>query len=140
MDWGSFGLGNLLGILVGGLITHRLALHRVKTSNVMGAKNKFREILIGPLTRYQTGYNEHQIVQAEFDTHYAEALIFSAYLNKRKRRQFEADLLKYRMWHDLIGNKSHTDRMYGNDDPEYLELDAIDPITLIKKLASYAEL
>lgn len=139
MDWGSFGLGNLLGILVGGLISHRLALHRIKTGNVIGARNKFREVLIGSLTRSKTGYNEHQIVQAEFDVHYEAALNFSAYVNKRKRKKFEEDLVKYKMWNDIIGNKSREDRMYDNEDPIYKELDAMNPMDLISKLVSYSE-
>jgi hypothetical protein len=140
MDWGSFGLGNLLGIFIGGLIAHWLAIHRMKKGSVISAKNKFREIMVGALTRSQTGYNEYQIVQTEFVTHYAEALIFSAYLKKRKRKQFEDDLAKYKKWNDIIGNKTKADVMYGNSDPEYNELDQTNPRDLISKLASYADL
>ena len=140
MDWGSFGLGNLLGILVGGLIAHRLAMYRIKAGNIFDAKNRFREILIGSITRSETGYSGHQIVEAEFEIHYAAALAFSAYLNERRRKKFEEDLAKYKMWRDIIGNKSREDRKYGNDDPIYQELDGLNPIDLISKLASYSEL
>jgi hypothetical protein len=53
LDFSSLGIGSLLGVLIGGLLGHRLALRRDRTSRLTAASQNFRLVFEPALVSLQ---------------------------------------------------------------------------------------
>jgi hypothetical protein len=128
----------LLGIVLGTLLSHTLALRRDKAKSREAAASNFRDAFIAAQKRIGTGENPVTVISDQFHHHLEARLRFVEYLSGAAASNFGEDWERYATWHSVMCNRSLGQVMYGQDDPQYVGQKDKHPLPLIEALLKYA--
>jgi hypothetical protein len=135
---GNFSIGTLVGLLIGALLGHALAIRRGKFQKKHEAAIAFKQEVIPALNALANGGSQFNIIQNSFNMHHEAALQYSAYLEWSDRELFFNDLKIYTEWRKELYGKDRVENLYDTNCSLYLRAKATDPVTLINKLLSHA--
>lgn len=135
---GTVTIGSLLLLLLGAYIGHLLTLSRskqlVKHNAAIELKKAFRRCVL----QIENGENPTIMVSAYYDKHHEAALEFSATLDGKSLKGFNAAVNEYSEWYKVVCNRAAIQKMYERDEPEYLKIKNKDPLKLINGILKYA--
>jgi len=135
---GNFSIGTLVGLLIGALLGHALAIRRGKFQKKHEAAIAFKQEIIPSLNELANGGSQFNIIQNSFNKHHEAALKYSAYLEGDDRELILNDLKIYSEWRRELYGKDREEILYDTICPLYLKAKATDPVTLLNKLLSHA--
>jgi len=78
------------------------------------------------------------MISAEYHKQHEAAMEYSATLDGRKLKEFNHAVNLYTEWFKVMCNRSRTQSMYEENDPEYLKIKNKDPLSLINEILKYA--
>ena len=130
---GTFTLGSLIGLVLGALFGHALAIRRGKGLAKHNAAIKFKQIITPALDKLEHGEFKYNDIQQTFESHYQAAITFSAHLKGESLESFKKSLIKYKDWQSITCSG-----LYDRQDPEYLKVLETNPIDLLKDLLKHA--
>ncbi|MFT6910298.1 MAG: hypothetical protein ACJAS1_007026 [Oleiphilaceae bacterium] len=137
-ELGTFTLGSLLGLILGALLGHSLAIRRGKHQTKHNAAIEFKKVVIPAIDELEHGNSQFDIIQSNFDNHYQAAIDYSVYLNGRELDSFRAALSEYKQWRNIMYGRSASEIFYDTEDPEYLSAKEKKPDFLLNELLKYA--
>ena len=138
IEFGTITLASVFLLLFGGYIGHLLTLargkHLVKHNAAIELKKAFRRCTL----QIENGENPTIMVSAEYHKQHEAAMEYSATLNGRKLKQFNAAVNAYTEWFKVVCNRTSSQIMYEQNAPEYLKIKNKDPLSLICEILKYA--
>ena len=131
---GSFTLGSLLGIILGAFIGHALTIRREKAKEKRSAGMDLKQALLATIDSVRSGKNASEAIATDFARHNELSIRYSAHLSSSSLKTFSDTFQKYRDWHDVMCNRSAADKMYGQNDPDYIQQSSISVVDLADDL------
>lgn len=136
---GNFTVGTLVGLIIGALIGHVLAIRRGKIQSRHNAAVELKKEFRHSVLQLESGESPTIIISPDvYHRHYKAAIDFSATLEGRKLRNFNVAVNEYAKWYRGVCDRNIAERMYGNDDPEYIRLKDTNPLKLIDNILKHA--
>ena len=137
-ELGTITLGGIFLLLLGGYLGHLLTLTRnkqlAKHNAALELKKAFRRCML----QIENGENPSVMVSAEYHKQHEAAMEYSATLNGRTLKKFNAAVNEYTEWFKVVCNRSNAQIMYEKVDPKYLKEKDKDPLKLINGILKYA--
>jgi len=78
------------------------------------------------------------MISAEYHKQHEAAMDYSATLEGGKLKKFNAAVNLYTEWFKVVCNRTRSQVMYEENDPEYLKINNQDPLKLIEGMLKYA--
>lgn len=139
IEIGTFSIGTLLGLVLGTLLGHALAIRRGKIQTRHNAAIELKKEFRRSSLEIQRGSNPTIIINPDvYHRQHNAAMEYSATLEGSNLRKFNLAVNEFTDWFSVACNLSRAEIMYESDDPEYLNIKAKDPLVLIENILKYA--
>lgn len=137
-ELGTFSVGTLIGLVLGAFLGHALAIRRGKIQSRHNAAIELKKAFRRCVLQIENGENPTIMIPAEYQKQHEAAMEYSATLEGRVLQKFNLAVNEYTEWFKVVCNRSRSQVMYEENDPEYLKIKNKDPLGLIKKILKYA--
>lgn len=132
-------MGTLIGVLLGAYLGHVLAIRRGKIQSRHNAAVELKKEFRRASLQLERGDNPTIIISPDvYHQQHSAAMDYSAMLEGRKLKKFNAAVNEFTEWFSIVCNRSRAEIMYGANDPEYLKIKAKDPRALIENILKHA--
>lgn len=137
-ELGTFSIGTLIGLMLGAYLVHSLAIRRGKIQSRHNAAIELKKAFRRCVLQIENGENPQIIISAAYHKQHEAAMDYSATLNGKDLKKFNQAVTEYTEWFKVVCHRTNAQILYGQDDPHYLEIKNIDPLTLINGILKYA--
>ena len=137
-ELGTFSIGTLFGLLLGAFLGHALAIRRGKVQSRHNAAIELKKAFRRCVLQIENGENPTIMVSAQYHEQHEAAMDYSATLNGRTLENFNRAVNEYTEWFNVVCNRTASQNLYEQDEPEYLKIRNKDPLALINEMLKYA--
>jgi len=137
-EFGTFSIGTLIGLMLGAYLGHALAIRRGKIQSRHNAAIELKKAFRRCTLQIENGENSTIMVSAEYHKQHEAAMDYSATLNGRALKNFNRAVNEYTEWFKVVCNRTAAQKLYEQDEPEYLKIKNKDPLALINGMLKYA--
>ena len=137
-ELGTFSIGTLIGLLLGAYLGHALAIRRGKIQSRHNAAIELKKAFRRCALQIENGENPTIMISAEYHKQHEAAMDYSATLNGRSLKNFNRAVNEYTEWFKVTCNRTAAQKLYGQEEPEYLKIKSKDPLVLINGILKYA--